>query len=258
MGKAEGKGCGNKGCTSPEENGWSKADECSHAEEIVNDDEGAVGGQKERGLEFAKFFCNGWQEAILLITSVGALRHCVAATKTRHWLRVSYKTNIPVKLGLLILVLSVAVVVFLATACRFRQNPSLQETIEFMQRSLKQHNGQRIQQPQLAPDVNVIANLSSEGCKLTYQVTQFETVQYDLPDIDPKSIHLKQIGNTYWAVFRTRNFGKSVRYIHPGDPSSDYSAEDGGFSLDSKEVAESFAKALGHAVTACGGKSSTF
>ena len=140
------------------------------------------------------------------------------------------------------LVLGIAVAVSWAVGCRSPQNPSFQATIEFMQRSLEYHNGQRIQQPPLAANVNVLAKLSADGCTLKYQVTQFEMVQYELPDIDPTSIHIEQIGNTYWATFKTRDFAKSVRYFYPDDPSTNYSAEQGGFSLDSKEVAESFRK----------------
>jgi hypothetical protein len=43
VGKAKGSGC-LKEASRPEENDWSEADECGHAEEIVGADEGKVGG----------------------------------------------------------------------------------------------------------------------------------------------------------------------------------------------------------------------
>jgi hypothetical protein len=42
--------CAEEGYACPEENHWSEADECSHAEEIVGNDEGALGCDKEGGL----------------------------------------------------------------------------------------------------------------------------------------------------------------------------------------------------------------
>jgi hypothetical protein len=47
VGQAKGEGYGKEGRASPEENDWSEADECSHAEEIVGNDEGKVGGEEE-------------------------------------------------------------------------------------------------------------------------------------------------------------------------------------------------------------------
>jgi hypothetical protein len=44
VGKAEGKGCDKESRASGEENGWPEANECSHEEEIIGHDEGAVGG----------------------------------------------------------------------------------------------------------------------------------------------------------------------------------------------------------------------
>jgi hypothetical protein len=44
VGKAKGSGCAQESGTCPEENGWPEANECSHEEEIIGHDEGAVGG----------------------------------------------------------------------------------------------------------------------------------------------------------------------------------------------------------------------
>jgi len=136
--------------------------------------------------------------------------------------------------------------------------PSLQETLDYMQRSLASHNGQRIEQPPLPPEVKLVNRLTADHCKLTYDVSQFEVVQYDLSDIDTKTVTVERIGNTWWTVFKTRNFNKSVQYRHPKDHGSDYNAENGGFSLDDEQTANSFAKAVTHAAELCGGRPSSF
>jgi hypothetical protein len=136
--------------------------------------------------------------------------------------------------------------------------PSLQETVDYMTRGLVSHNGQRIQEPPLSPEVKLVNRLTEDHCKLTYELSQFDVVQFDLPDIDTKTVTVKQIGNTWWAVFNTRNFNKSVHYKHPKDPSLDYDAENGGFSLDEEQTANSFVKALTRAAELCGGSPSSF
>ena len=136
--------------------------------------------------------------------------------------------------------------------------PSLQETVNYMTRSLAFHNGQRIQQPPLSPEVKLVNRLTGDHCKLTYALSQFDVVQFDLGDIDTKTVIVKQIGNTWWAVFKTRNFNKSVQYKHPKDPSLDYDAENGGFSLDEEQTATSFARALTRAAEVCGSSPSSF
>jgi hypothetical protein len=85
-----------------------------------------------------------------------------------------------------------------------------------------------------------------------------DVLQLDLGDIDTQSVRVEPIGNTWWAVFKTRNFSKSVQYKHPKDSTSDYTAANGGFSLDEQQTADSFAKALTHAAELCGGGPSTF
>jgi hypothetical protein len=50
VGKAEGQGAQERHA-GLQENHSSEADECRHAEEIVIDDEGTVGGEEEGGLE---------------------------------------------------------------------------------------------------------------------------------------------------------------------------------------------------------------
>jgi hypothetical protein len=42
--------CAEEGYRCFQEIHWSEADECSHAEEIVGDDEGAVGGAEGQGV----------------------------------------------------------------------------------------------------------------------------------------------------------------------------------------------------------------
>jgi len=83
--------------------------------------------------------------------------------------------------------------------------PSLQETVDYMHRSLASHNGQRIQQPPLSPEVKLVNRLTADHCKLTYEVSQFDVVQFDLSDIDTKTVTVEKISNTWWAVFKTRN-----------------------------------------------------
>jgi hypothetical protein len=136
--------------------------------------------------------------------------------------------------------------------------PGFQETIDYMARGLASHNGQRIQQPPLSPEVKLVNRLTEDHCKLNYELSQFDVVQLDMGDIDTKTVTVKQIGNTWWAVFNTRHFNKSVRYRHPKDPGSDYDAETGGFSLDTEQTANSFAKALTHGAELCGSKRSPF
>ena len=137
-----------------------------------------------------------------------------------------------------------------------RSGPDLEETIAWMQKALASHNGQRLD-PTDDGKHPVIAKLTANNCKLQYVVNDWETVHYDLSDVNPITITTKEIGQATWVVFDTRNFDESVRYTHP-DPKDDYSAESGGFSLATPEYAESFAKALRHAVELCGGKPSTF
>ena len=50
MGKAERQARAKEGCTWLEKVHWSEADECSYAEEIVDDDEGKVGGENEESV----------------------------------------------------------------------------------------------------------------------------------------------------------------------------------------------------------------
>lgn len=136
--------------------------------------------------------------------------------------------------------------------------PSLQETVDYMTRSLASHNGQKIQQPPLSPEVKLVNRLTADRCKLTYELSQSDVVRFDLGDIDTKTVTVSQIGNTWWAVFKTRNFNKSVQYTHPKNPSLDYNAENGGFSLDDEQIANSFAKAVTHAAEVCGSRPSSF
>jgi hypothetical protein len=51
VGKAERQIWAQKGYGRLQENHWSEADECSHAEEVVGDDESKVGGEKEGGVD---------------------------------------------------------------------------------------------------------------------------------------------------------------------------------------------------------------
>ena len=135
--------------------------------------------------------------------------------------------------------------------------PTLTETTDWMRQTLAVHNGQR-SDTTLASDVKVLARLTANECNLDYVITNFETSHYDLRDIDPNSIKTEKIGDATWVVFRTRNFNRSVRYEHPSDPTLNYTDEGGGFSLDSADHAQSFQKALHHAVELCGGRPSTF
>jgi hypothetical protein len=50
VGKAERQIWAQKGYGRLQENHWSQADECSHAEEIVGNDEGTVGGAEGQGV----------------------------------------------------------------------------------------------------------------------------------------------------------------------------------------------------------------
>lgn len=143
--------------------------------------------------------------------------------------------------------------------CKSRpEKPNLNDTINFMQAALAEHNGQRIEQPPLSPEVQLRTRLTLDHCKLTYEVSQWDMVQYDLSDIDTRTITVKQIANTWWAEFNEQDFHKSVHYIIKKPPEMDYWANNGGFSLDSETIAVSFSKALTHAAELCGAKPSTF
>ena len=163
--------------------------------------------------------------------------------------------SLPMKAFIAIVCLSLLV------GCESRKNnssPGLQETVDYMQRSLSSHNGQRIVEPPLSPEVKLVNRLTADHCKLTYELSQFDVVLIDLSDIDTKTVTVEKIGNTWWAVFKTRNFNKSVQYKHPKDSTLDYTAEKGGFSLDEEQTASSFAKAFTHAAELCGGRPSLF
>jgi hypothetical protein len=136
------------------------------------------------------------------------------------------------------------------------KGPTLAETTDWMKQSLATHNGQRLEIH--SPDVKVLARLTAGGCKFDYVVTNYESVHYDMADIDPKSIQLEKIGKATWVTFKTTNYHRSIRYMHAADPGADYSDESGGFSLDTEEHAQSFLKALHRVVDLCGGKPSTF
>jgi hypothetical protein len=151
-------------------------------------------------------------------------------------------------------------VVALSAACRRAHDatsPSLRETTDWMGQSLAAHNGHRVDDT-VAKDVQIVSRLMPHECNLDYVVTNYETVHYDLRDVDPTTIKTEKIGQATWVVFQTRDFHRSVHYTHSSDPKLDYSAENGGFSLDSEEHALSFQKALQHATELCGGKPSTF
>jgi hypothetical protein len=148
----------------------------------------------------------------------------------------------------------------LSIGCRHSHEvsgPTLKETTDWMQQSLVAHNGHRLDNT-LGKDVKIVSTLTANGCNLDYVVTNYETVHYDLRDIDPTTIKTKKIGQATWVVFDTRNFNRSVRYTHASDPALDYAVESGGFALDTDEHALSFLKALQHATVLCGGKPSTF
>jgi hypothetical protein len=135
--------------------------------------------------------------------------------------------------------------------------PNLNQTVEWMRNALSEHNGQRLDEA-YAKDVILINKLSSDRCNLTYEASSNESVQYDLSDINPKTIAVKPIGKAVWVTFDARDFHKSVHYRHPSDASLDYDSESGGFSLDSPDIAKSFSQALQRAVELCGGRPSTF
>lgn len=99
-----------------------------------------------------------------------------------------------------------------------------------------------------------------KDCKLTYTVSNYETVRYDLNDIDTRTIKVEQIGEASWVTFHTRDFHRSIHYDNhpPNDKPFVYDAENGGFSLDSKEVATPFQKALTREADLCGAKPSSF
>jgi hypothetical protein len=136
--------------------------------------------------------------------------------------------------------------------------PSLSETVAWMQNALKQHNGQRLDS-RLSKEVKLINNLTADHCGLRYELSNFDISRYDLTDIDTNTIKIEKIGGAIWVTFKTRNFHHSVHYEHPLDKDHwAYDSDSGGFSLDSEEVGASFSKALTRAVVLCGGKPSTF
>jgi hypothetical protein len=124
-----------------------------------------------------------------------------------------------------------------------------------MQQSLATHSA--LYGEPLIADSKILSELKANGCSLDYVVTSSETVHYDLGDIDPKTIKVEPIKvgpivEVFQVTFKMTNYHQSVRY-------SDNSTGDMGFfRLDTQENADSFQKALSHAVDLCGGKPSTF
>jgi hypothetical protein len=137
-----------------------------------------------------------------------------------------------------------------------QHGPTLDETVQFMQSAMTEHDGLRLQG--ISPDVLVKNRLTTDHCKLTLEATQFEVIRYDFADIDTRTIKVEQIGNAWWVTFDTRSFHRSVVYNHPEDHKLDYTTGSGGFSFNSKGVADSVAKAVAHAAELCGSGPSTF
>ena len=87
-----------------------------------------------------------------------------------------------------------------------------------------------------------------------HQVSDFERVRYDVDDIDARTIKVEKIGEAGWVPFKMSDFHRSIRYkSHLDTEIVAYDDEKGGISLDSDEVAATFAKALTRAVTLCEG-----
>src|SRR6266481_621764 len=116
--------------------------------------------------------------------------------------------------------------------------PSLKETTDYMHKSLDANFGQRFD---ISKDVVIIKDLRSDGCKLTYLFTDYESSEYDLSDINPNSIKLEKIGTASWVTFYTRNFNHSIKHIGLKDHTATYSTDHGGFALNTEEHAASFA-----------------
>lgn len=93
-------------------------------------------------------------------------------------------------------------------------------------------------------DVKAQAKLSADGCKVTYVNQWGESTNFNLSEIDPRTIKITPGGATSvtaWVEFNKTNTAHGAHLW-----------------LDSEENAQSFAKALKHAVGLCGGKSSLF
>jgi hypothetical protein len=107
------------------------------------------------------------------------------------------------------------------------------------------------------------SEVRANGCSLdeviTPETTRSGTTHYDLGDIDPRTIKVEPIGNLFAVAFSTTNYHKSIRNTVSTQGHDYNSTSDRGiFLLDTRENAESFGKALSHAVELCGGKPSTF
>lgn len=146
----------------------------------------------------------------------------------------------------------------LLLSCKSKPSePTLQETIEYMQRSLKVNFGESA--PLSADsDVKRVESLKLNGCKLYRESTNYEATEYDLSDIDISSIKLEKIGDAWWVTFTTRNFNRSIRTVGLIDKTWNHTSDTGGFALNTKDTAEHFSKAVAHAVALCGGKPSSF
>jgi hypothetical protein len=155
--------------------------------------------------------------------------------------------------GLILIVLLSALV-----GCHSKPSePTLDETMDYMSRSIKQNYGESTPLPP-GSDVKRVENMKLDHCKLYREVTNYEAIEYDLSDIDPNTIKLEQIGAAWWVVFKTRNFNRSIKSIALNDHSINFMSETGGFGLRNKETAEHYSKAFAHAVKLCGGSPSTF
>jgi len=126
-----------------------------------------------------------------------------------------------------------------------------------MQQTLAAHNGLRLQD--LSPEYEILAQFTHHGCEAEYLAGRGDWASHvNLSEVDPNSVRIEMIGRAPWVVFKGRNSQHVTTYIDPTGKLPTYDSETGGFSLDSKEYAESFLKALKHAVMLCGGKPSTF
>jgi hypothetical protein len=88
-------------------------------------------------------------------------------------------------------IICVLMISVLFAGCRQTDSePSFDQTIEWMQNTPKQHNGQRLENFGL--EVKIIAKLTAQNCELKHEVTDFEIYYFDLKDVNTNAFKLEQ------------------------------------------------------------------
>ena len=140
---------------------------------------------------------------------------------------------------------------------------SLQETTEWMRTYASAHFFWRTEGTQFGNSTE----LKFSGCSVKQIIYQdgkplngsldASTMTYSLADLDPKSVKLYPSSASVAVAFETTNSEDKINY--PDAKSCNIGCtNEWAINFDEQASALRFAKALGHAITLCGGRGSTF